>query len=275
MRTSKTIDMHMSPLPIAIKGTSLVSEALARMDRDSIGHLVVEGVDTRGLVSRAELALALRLGHDVPVDAIVERAPTVTRDALDLHVLATMRKSRATAVLVLDCDQLVGIVTATDVMRWLERELGAATPWTPDEIRVRILAEHARIRSELDVIESLAARVLEGSFEGPFLRERVRVLEGILRAHIALEEELVLPWLREADGFGDARVLHMETEHAEQRATLDLILTDLFTTRSVRELAVRAAELCRALRDDIATEERAFLTDDGPLAKLVTGGFGG
>lgn len=274
--TMQTIDMHMSPLPITIDPSLRLDHAMQQMSAAAIGHLVIEGDGIRGVLSAAEIRVALRLDRDAVARDVLEPEPLcVPRDTKPDKVLVAMRERRASGVLVVDGERIVGILTTTDVIRWLELAIAADAGPTPEEIRGRILAEHTRIRSELDHIETIARRVVRGSQESTTLRERVRVLEGILRGHLDLEERLVLPWLREADGFGPERARLMEEEHAEQRATLDGIIDGLFTTRSVTELAVRTLELCTALRDDIATEERSFLTDDGPLARFVTGGFGG
>lgn len=273
---SRTIDVHMSPLPIAVPPGVRVSDALARMDRLAVGHLVVEGAGVRAVLSQAEALVALRLGRDVPVIDVVDPKPVVVhRGASQRAVLSTMRERRASAALVLDGDRVVGIVTQSDVLIWLEVALGTEATISPAAVRARILGEHARIRAELADIEELALTVVRGGISAESLRERVRVLEAVLRGHLELEEALVLPWLRSAPGFGAESAQRVDEAHAEQRATLDGIIDGLYATRSPAELAVRTLELCTALRDDIRTEEETFLGDDGPLAQDVSVGFGG
>jgi CBS domain-containing protein len=272
----QTIDGRMSPLPITISPTVHASYALAQMESVGVAHLVVDMPHGPCVVTRAELRAAIRAGRDALVGAVLDPLPIrVARDTPAHRVVTELRECKASAALVFDCDSVVGIVTITDLLGWLEETVVPDSSPAPEHVRARILAEHARILAEIEIIEALAARTQEGTFEPAALRERLRVLEGVLRGHLELEERVVLPWLRDADGFGPERARHMEAEHALQRATLDGILLALFTTRSVPELATRTRELCRALRDDIETEEQAFLTEDGPLARVITVGFGG
>lgn len=273
---TETIDARMSPLPIKISPTVPASYALAQMEAEGVAHLVVDMPHGPCVVARSELRAAMRAGRDALVGAIVDPLPIrVAKDAPSKRVIADLRVCKASAALVFDCDTVVGIVTVSDLLAWLEETMAPGSVHAPEQVRDRILAEHARIVAEIEIIEGLAARAEDGSFDPALLRERLRVLEGILRGHLELEERLVLPWLRDVDGFGKERARHMEAEHALQRATLDGILIALFSARSVPELATRTRELCKALRDDIETEERAFLTEDGPLARIVTASFGG
>jgi hemerythrin-like domain-containing protein len=156
---------------------------------------------------------------------------------------------------------IAGVVTHTDLLRALLRLLGAEPDYErPAAIREQILREHQRIRGLLDHMDDLAERLARGEHGvAPRLRKWTRELGAVFRTHLALEERILVPAIREADAFGDARAAELLEEHATQRALLDHVIEDLHARASDAMLAVGVRELVRALREDMVEEERDFL----------------
>lgn len=264
--SERRIDGFMSPLPLSI-ATDVDTHLAARTMRDNgVGHLLVKDGDRLvGLLSASELELLTRLGGRWTCGAVVATDPLEVDCSTPLaEVVGKMLATRASAAVVASRGQVVGIVTTSDLLRALEGALGVpGRVHTPEEVRHRILAEHVRIRSLLDDIETLADAVVRGADEqGGKLRQWVRMLGDAMHAHLALEEEIMVPLVRESDGFGDARADEMLREHVEQRDMIRTILEEIAGTRSNQVVAVSVLELVKAIRDDIGDEDETFLSSD-------------
>ncbi|MFO0692125.1 MAG: hemerythrin domain-containing protein [Polyangiales bacterium] len=263
----RRIDGLMSPLPVAVQVDADLGIVDREMKRHGVGHVTVaESSDVVGIFSKTEVDLLVRLGGRWHAGQVVSREPyRVQRDAAIADVVAGMREKHVTAALVMSGNDVVGIVTLTDVIRAFEQLMGVpkALP-TPAQVRKRILSEHVRIRGLLDELEMLAKTVVTTGHQDVAgkLRKWTRELGDVLHAHLDLEEEILLPIVRDADGFGPVRVAEMEKEHEEQRAMLASILEELAGTRSVEVLSTGVLELVRAVREDIVEEEELFLSED-------------
>lgn len=272
--SERRIDGFMSPLPLSVAADVDTRLAARTMRENGVGHVLVKDGDLLlGLLNASELELLGRLGGRWTCGAVVSSEPLLVEASASLAaVVADMKDSRASAAVVVSRGQIVGIVTVTDMLRALETSLGVSTRVrTTDEVRGRILAEHVRIRSVLDDIETLANALVRGADDGAGkLRTWVRMLGDAMHAHLALEEEILIPIVRESDGFGDARAEEMLREHAEQRAVIEAILEDLAGTRSNEVLAVGVLELVKAIRDDIREEEETFLGSEVLRPDVVT-----
>jgi len=129
------------------------------------------------------------------------------------------------------------------------------------EIRDRVLADHRVLRGMLDRVEMHARKVLQGkkSAENELFAQ-AQALDERLRGHMELEEELLAPALREADGWGAARVERFHEEHARQRQIMDGAWgSGTNAERSALEFALIAWGFVRLLREDMAEEERISL----------------
>ncbi len=135
-------------------------------------------------------------------------------------------------------------------------------PMLPSQVRSIILGDHVWLRELLADIDELARRVAEGDHEllGR-LRERVpRMSERFLR-HLDLEEERLVPALRDADAWGDERAALLLREHAGQRERFGELLRSLREARSpARTLALEVRLLVRDLLFDMEHEEYALLS---------------
>ena len=98
----------------------------------------------------------------------------------------------------------------------------------PSEVRQRVLADHERLRRDVEQIEGFANEILEG-LRMPIsaLRAEAKELVARLRAHMHWEESYLLPALRDADAWGAERAQHLVRDHREQRDRLDFIVARL------------------------------------------------
>ncbi len=130
------------------------------------------------------------------------------------------------------------------------------------EIRHRILAEHSELRRMLDEIEALAAGFGAGSPEAaPELRERGLQFFSRFRSHLELEERLLAPALRVAEG--GRRFDWLQHEHRQQRQRLNYLLGRM--SRQHQSALLIARELrnfVQYLRQDMAHEEETLLSDE-------------
>ncbi|NOY94273.1 MAG: CBS domain-containing protein [Deltaproteobacteria bacterium] len=262
------LEAVMTALPRVVAPTESLANARKLMDDNGIRHLPV-AVDgrLRGMVREHDLAFVEnRPGVDpatTPVsEAMTANVYAVAPDCPLGEVFGTMADHRYDAVVVVDEDDVVGIVTTVDAMNVLAQLLGANTAnLAPSQVRERILADHRRLLALLDQIDAVARRVLDGDEPAePRLRQWAKDLYGFLRAHLHLENEILVPALVNARGFGRERAESLRQEHREQEAVFERVLGRL--ARGAAPLATELKELARSLRDDIAREEREFLAPD-------------
>ena len=133
------------------------------------------------------------------------------------------------------------------------------TPATPQEIRARIRSEHAQISAQLARVEALSERVANDDTRAVIaLREELQALGRVLLDHLHYEE-YQLPSLA-AEGRADQVAEELRREHQAQRELFDRIIADLDETAVGSKLVTGVRELARAVRDDMAHEERELLS---------------
>lgn len=132
----------------------------------------------------------------------------------------------------------------------------------PSQVRRMILEDHVWLRGILTDLDELARRVADGDHEllGR-LRERVLELRDRFLHHLDLEEETLVPALRDADAWGDERAALLLREHAAQRERFGELLKRLNEVGSpARSLALEIRLLVRDLLFDMEHEEHALLS---------------
>ena len=135
----------------------------------------------------------------------------------------------------------------------------AQAPATPAEIRTRIRNEHAQISAQLARVEALTERVGDDDAKAVMaLREELQALGTILHAHLHYEE-YTLPALAQ-EGTAQDVIEGMRREHEAQREIFERIIGELDETAVGAKLVVGVRELARAIRDDMAHEERELLS---------------
>jgi Hemerythrin HHE cation binding domain len=126
-----------------------------------------------------------------------------------------------------------------------------------------ILWQHERIRTLLGAARKLAEDALDGTAPGP---EAVASAIGDIRAtmetHLAFEEAVLLPLLRDDLPLGPLRADRLLDEHTRQRATLAALHGDASAHPELPELAAKLAFLTGWLLADMAEEEASLLNPD-------------
>lgn len=141
-----------------------------------------------------------------------------------------------------------------------------------EDVRRRVLGQHAALREQLAEIEALAKRFEAGDAEvGAALRERALALYGEFGAHLEDEEVALGPALRTAGGEGPRLARRLAGEHEEQRELLHYLLGRLENTKTPTVLIARELQNFVAyVRQDMEYEERVLLTAQPPFgASLV------
>lgn len=142
-----------------------------------------------------------------------------------------------------------------------DRTSGPDRP-TAEAARCLVLEQHLGLRRLLMMGLAQASGV-EDRLEPQ--HEPLRALVGEIRSafvqHLADEEGLILPILKDDLPLGPLRAEALCDEHARQRAELEELCI-WPEDRSDHELAMRFGRLAAALLADIAHEERELLTPD-------------
>jgi hemerythrin-like domain-containing protein len=132
----------------------------------------------------------------------------------------------------------------------------------PSQVRQLILEDHVWLRAVLATVDDLAHRVADGDREllGR-LRERVADMSQRLMGHLDLEEEVLVPALRDADAWGDERADLLLREHAGQRERFGELLRSLREARApLRAVALETRLLVRDVLFDMDNEDHALLS---------------
>lgn len=140
-----------------------------------------------------------------------------------------------------------------------EPEVASAAPSRAEAVRRRVLADHSLLRHHLEEVFALATRVLGTE---PGLEERLRrsVFDTVraFLTHVDLEDEILVPLLRQVDAWGEARAAQIAADHEWQRAALGR-LKDMADDATGIVLAQYVSSLARALLEDMRTEEETAL----------------
>jgi hemerythrin-like domain-containing protein len=113
-----------------------------------------------------------------------------------------------------------------------------------------LLREHQALRS---FIQRTRAAAETGSAQN--LRACVDALGAALLAHLADEERILLPVLESMPAWGSLRTGLLRAEHAQQRALLTVLASEL-----PHVLVGRALALCGDLLADMEFEERELFS---------------
>jgi CBS domain-containing protein len=119
---------------IGITPDAALSTALHLMATTGVRHLpVLDGDRCRGIVHEADVARFVSSGFDPPISRAALHVEDLTRPTEPLPITARrydaalrMQTEHVDAVLVMEEDRLVGIVTATDLVRSLAAITSAA-----------------------------------------------------------------------------------------------------------------------------------------------------
>lgn len=134
----------------------------------------------------------------------------------------------------------------------------------PSQVRRKILDEHEQLRRRLDVLETRAQGLAGGDSTrvAPTL-DALSTMRQVFADHLALEEAILVPALRDTDSFGPERARQVLAEHREQRVEMAELARELAHPGvSPSVVGQRVLDWVEALRVDMAHEERAILSPD-------------
>ena len=126
-----------------------------------------------------------------------------------------------------------------------------------------ILAQHVQIRELLDRSHKTATAALMGE---PLAPDAVPSAIGDIRttmdAHLAFEEKVLLPLLRDDLPVGPERADRLLEEHRRQRQMLAALHGEALADPKLPSLAARLEILTQWLVEDMEEEERCLLIPD-------------
>jgi iron-sulfur cluster repair protein YtfE (RIC family) len=134
---------------------------------------------------------------------------------------------------------------------------------TAPEARDRVLADHTRLRTLMGAVVASARDVLCDEKQRPRVREALAGLRTELERHVAYEEAVLAPILRDANAWGPVRAAHMAKDHDGQRAALVALAEDVGEeVRSVEALADEIEWFVQSFERDLCEEEATLLSAD-------------
>jgi acetoin utilization protein AcuB len=128
------VESYMSNAPITIRDETVYWEAFDTMREKDLHHIPVVNEDNAvvGILTRRDLQIAAQHFKEAPVEVSeVMHSPVVTISPGELlsEAAKQMIDNRIGGLPVLDAnDQMVGILTETDLLRALIDQLGKETP---------------------------------------------------------------------------------------------------------------------------------------------------
>ncbi len=137
--------------------------------------------------------------------------------------------------------------------------------------------DHALIRDLLRELEALFSRAARGEHVlDEMACQRARDLRRLFVAHLALEDNHLVPLLRSADGAQRAEAARLAHEHALQREHLETLLRHLSEQRRpAPALVAELHELVLELLEGMRGEELAVQSEDFLGGEAVPVGIGG
>ena len=134
-------------------------------------------------------------------------------------------------------------------------------PRSHDHKRQILRAQHGVLRELIAGMRQLAIEVQAAPAKSAPLAEQLGRLRMNIEVHMLDEEAFLAPILERLDAWGPQRLQLLRTEHAHQRALLEVLCSNL-AERTPAELARRALVLATDLLEDMAAEESGLLDPD-------------
>ena len=126
-----------------------------------------------------------------------------------------------------------------------------------------ILWQHQRIRTLLDQMRAVAEAALDGKAPSPSaVASAIGAVRSIMEVHLAFEEAVLLPILRDDPPLGPQRAARLQDEHARQRASLAALHAEARAYPQLEMLPAKLAFLTEWLLADMAEEEKSLLVPD-------------
>jgi len=129
--------------------------------------------------------------------------------------------------------------------------------------RKGILFQHQQIRTLLDQAHRIAESALDGVAEAcGAVASAIGDIRSTMEVHLAFEERVLIPLLRDDPPVGLERADRLLDEHRRQRQMLTTLHAEARAAPQLPTLAAKLAFLATWLRADMAEEERSLLASD-------------
>ena len=131
------------------------------------------------------------------------------------------------------------------------------------EVRRRVLSDHQDLRERMRKLEQMSRAAIAGEkLPWGALHAEGESFLARLAVHMRWEDLYLVPVLREADSWGEARSQQLSEEHREQREFLEYVVRQLRDEgRPVRLVAANLLDLIELLRRDMQEEECIYLDE--------------
>jgi hypothetical protein len=142
--------------------------------------------------------------------------------------------------------------------------------WTAPERRLDagtalrgILWQHRHIRTLLGEMRAVAELALDGKARSPnAVGSAIGAVRSIMEVHLAFEETVLVPILRDDLPLGPQRADRLLDEHARQRTTLATLHDEARAYPELDMLPAKLAFLTEWLLADMEEEEKSLLVPD-------------
>ncbi len=152
-------------------------------------------------------------------------------------------------------------------------DLGWSAPATRVDAataRQSILSQHERLRALLARAVAVAEAALDGHPPSDdAVASAIADVRTTIEVHLAFEEKVLLPLLRDDLPLGPERADRLLDEHARQRQTLATLHREASAFPTFPTLAAKLAFLAAWLLADMAEEEHSLLTPDAVRDDVV------
>lgn len=126
-----------------------------------------------------------------------------------------------------------------------------------------ILWQHRHIRTLLDQMRDVAEAALDGKPPSPHaVASAIGAVRSIMEVHLAFEETVLVPILRDDPPLGPQRAERLLDEHARQRTSLATLHEEARAYPQLEMLPAKLAFLTEWLLADMAEEEKSLLVPD-------------
>jgi len=137
--------------------------------------------------------------------------------------------------------------------------------------RRAILGQHERIRTLLRNAHSIADASLDGRAPAPdSVASAIGDIRTTMEVHLAFEEKVLLPILRDDLPVGPQRAERLVDEHTRQRSLLATLHREACAHPELPVLAAKLSNLAEWLLADMAEEEQSLLRADVVRDDIVT-----
>lgn len=148
----------------------------------------------------------------------------------------------------------------------------------PSQVRKAILDGHQSLRRRLGELELVVDLILrDKATKSPVdqtKKKKCKVMfTEIAKAfleHIQMEENILKPFLADADAWGAVRVANMEEEHVEQRDEVNELLHSIEANADFYSSAEKIKKFIKELYIDMQTEEEDCLSDSVLRDDVIT-----